>query len=88
MSAAYFCSNSVASISVWVRTLNIGLAPLHKVNLITETLRHGTRCRDITALPAQFHAFTNERSKPHLPLPFCLPTLSWSSFTDAGGIEG
>jgi len=53
-------------------------------NLSTEALRYGTRCQGIHTLLSATHESIHKWND-HTCL--CLPSRSWSSFTDIGGME-
>jgi len=42
------------------------LAPLHKLNLVAEALRYGTRCQGISQFHLHTHEFIREQNEPHL----------------------
>jgi len=66
-------------VAVKLRTLDIAPVQSSPGNFITGTLKYGTRCQQITQLPTRLS--TNGINHTCL----CLPSRSWSLFTDPGG---
>jgi len=53
--------------------------------ITSEAIRYGTCSQVISQFYLQIHTFIRNRNGPYL---LCLPSYSWYSFTDPGGMEG
>ena len=56
--------------------------------ITSEVLRYGTCSQGISQFYLHTHTFIRNRNEPMSHTCLCLPSRSWYSFTDPGGMEG